>query len=161
VSRTLVLGGARCGKSLLAERLARESGKEVVCLATSRAGDEEMAARITHHRERRPPAWQTVEAATALAATLRRLCAPKRMVLVDRLTLWLSNLVLSSQREYAEGGAIALPPPFARERAELGAWLDQPAASEVVFVSMPLFRPAAREHDRDRIERALQEWTKR
>ena len=135
MSRTLVFGGARSGKSFLAERLARESGKEVVYLATSRAGDAEMAVRIAHHRERRPPEWQTVEEATALAATLRRLCAPERIVLVDCLTLWLSNLMFSSQRDYPEVGAIALPPLFAWERADLLAWLDEPAPGEVVFVS--------------------------
>lgn len=94
MSRTLVFGGARSGKSVLAERLARASGKEVVYLATSHAGDTEMAARIAHHRERRPPEWRTVEEATALAATLRALCAPERIVLVDCLTLWLTNLLM-------------------------------------------------------------------
>lgn len=135
MSRTLVFGGARSGKSALAERLARESGKEVVYMATSQAGDEEMAARIAHHRERRPREWQTVEEATALAATLRRLCAPGRIVLVDCLTLWLSNLLFSSRQDYPEVGAIAPPPLFSRERAELLAWLDQPSPGEVVFVS--------------------------
>ncbi|MGB9108194.1 MAG: bifunctional adenosylcobinamide kinase/adenosylcobinamide-phosphate guanylyltransferase [Telluria sp.] len=135
MSRTLVFGGARSGKSLLAERLATESGKEVVYLATSQADDAEMEARIAHHRARRPAAWQTVEEATALAASLRRLCAPERIVLVDCLTLWLSNLLFSSAREQPEVGAVALPPLFAWERSDLLAWLDEPAAGEVIFVS--------------------------
>jgi adenosylcobinamide kinase/adenosylcobinamide-phosphate guanylyltransferase len=135
VSRTLVFGGARCGKSALAERLARDSGKEVIYLATSHAGDAEMAARIAHHRARRPAEWQTVEEASALAATLRRLCAPGRIVLVDCLTLWLSNLLFSSSRDYPDVGAIALPPLFAAERTDLLAWLDEPPAGEVIFVS--------------------------
>jgi adenosylcobinamide kinase/adenosylcobinamide-phosphate guanylyltransferase len=135
MSRTLVFGGARSGKSLLAERLAQASGKEVVYLATSQAGDTEMDARIAHHRARRPAAWQTVEEATALAASLRRLCAPERIVLVDCLTLWLSNLLFSSTREQPEVGAVELPPLFVWERSDLLAWLDEPAAGEVIFVS--------------------------
>lgn len=135
MTRTLVFGGARSGKSALAERLARESGKEVVYLATSHAGDEEMAARIAHHRERRPPQWQTVEEAIALAATLRRLCAPGRIVLVDCLTLWLSNLMFSTHADYPEVGPIDLTPLFTTERAALLDWLDAPADGEVVFVS--------------------------
>jgi adenosylcobinamide kinase/adenosylcobinamide-phosphate guanylyltransferase len=135
MSRTLIFGGARSGKSLLAERLAQASGKEVVYLATSQPGDTEMAARIAHHRARRPAEWQTVEEATALAASLRRLCAPERIVLVDCLTLWLSNLLFSSTREQPEVGAVELPPLFAWERSDLLAWLDEPAGGEVIFVS--------------------------
>lgn len=135
MSRTLVLGGARSGKSALAERLALGSGKQVVYLATSHAGDGEMAARIAHHRARRPDDWHTVEEATALAARLRELCAPDRIVLVDCLTLWLSNLMFSARRDYPEVGAIDLPPLFVSERAALLDWLDAPASGEVVFVS--------------------------
>jgi adenosylcobinamide kinase/adenosylcobinamide-phosphate guanylyltransferase len=135
MSRTLVFGGARSGKSALAERLARGSGKEVVYLATSHAGDAEMAARIAHHRERRPAGWQTVEEATALAATLRRLCAPECIVLVDCLTLWLSNLMFSPARAQPEVGAVELPPLFAWERSDVLAWLDEPALGDVIFVS--------------------------
>ena len=135
MSRTLVLGGARSGKSALAERLARESGKEVVYLATSHAGDAEMAARIAHHRARRPAAWRTVEEPTALAATLRALCASERIVLVDCLTLWLTNLMFAARQDYPEVGPVDLPPLFARERAALLEWLDAPSEGDVVFVS--------------------------
>lgn len=135
MSRTLVLGGARSGKSALAERLARDAGKEVVYLATSRAGDSEMAERIAHHRERRPASWRTVEEPTALARTLRELCAPGRIVLVDCLTLWLSNLMFSCHQDYPEVGPIDLAPLFLAERAALLDWLDAPTAGEVVFVS--------------------------
>ena len=135
MSRTLVLGGARSGKSALAERLARESGQDVVYLATSHAGDAEMAARIAHHRARRPAGWRTVEEATALAATLRALCAPGRVVLVDCLTLWLTNLMFATHQDDPEVGPIDLPPPFAAERVALLNWLDEPPAGDVVFVS--------------------------
>jgi adenosylcobinamide kinase/adenosylcobinamide-phosphate guanylyltransferase len=135
MTRTLVFGGARSGKSALAERLARDAGKEVVYLATSHAGDAEMAARIAHHRARRPAEWQTVEEPTALAETLRMLCAPGRILLVDCLTLWLTNLMFAAQQEYPEVGPVDLPPLFAEERAALLTWLDEPAVGDVVFVS--------------------------
>jgi adenosylcobinamide kinase / adenosylcobinamide-phosphate guanylyltransferase len=135
MSRTLVLGGARSGKSALAERLARDSGKEVVYLATSHAGDTEMDARIAHHRARRPSAWRTVEEPTALAQTLRALCAPERIVLVDCLTLWLTNLMFSARQDYPEIGPIDLPPLFAEECAALLEWLERPPAGDVIFVS--------------------------
>ncbi len=135
MSRTFVFGGARSGKSALAERLAQASGKEVIYLATSHAGDDEMAARIARHQERRPPHWRTVEEATALAAALRRLCTPERIVLVDCLTLWLSNLMFSAHMDYPEVGPIDLTPLFTTERAALLDFLDEPAAGEVIFVS--------------------------
>ena len=135
MTRTLLLGGARSGKSGLAERLARESDKDVVYVATSHAGDAEMTARIEHHRARRPAAWTTVEAPTALAATLRMLCAPERIVLVDCLTLWLTNLMFSAQQEFPEVGPVDLPPLFVDERAALLDWLDSTPAGDVVFVS--------------------------
>ena len=91
--RTLILGGARSGKSALAERLARESGQAVIYIATAQAHDAEMAARIAHHRDRRPAHWQSVEEPLALADTLRAYARPDRCVLVDCLTLWLSNLL--------------------------------------------------------------------
>ena len=135
MSRTLLLGGARSGKSGLAERIARESGKDVVYVATSYAGDAEMSARIEHHRARRPAEWKTVEEPTALAATLRILCAPDRIVLVDCLTLWLTNLMFSTQREFPDVGPVDLPPLFVDERAALLDWLDSADAGDVVFVS--------------------------
>jgi adenosylcobinamide kinase / adenosylcobinamide-phosphate guanylyltransferase len=89
--KTLILGGARSGKSALAERLARESAKDVVYIATAQALDGEMAERIAHHRERRPVEWLSVEEPLALADALCAHAAPDRLVLVDCLTLWLSN----------------------------------------------------------------------
>ncbi len=135
MSCTLVFGGARSGKSAFAERLAQESGKDVVYVATSRAGDGEMASRIAHHRERRPAHWHTVEEELALAEVLRAHAAPGRLVLVDCLTLWLSNLMFCDGREYPDIGEIALPERFHTERAALLEALDAGLAGEVVFVS--------------------------
>lgn len=91
--QTLILGGARSGKSRYAENLALDSGLEVVYLATAWAGDDEMSERIQHHRLRRPAHWQTVEAPHRLAAALSAHDGPQRFLLVDCLTLWLSNLL--------------------------------------------------------------------
>lgn len=132
---TLVIGGARSGKSALAERLAHESGKEVVYLATAHAGDGEMGARIAHHRERRPAHWRTVEESLLLAGTLRRECAPDRLVLVDCLTLWLTNLMLSGAAPLAESGELVLPPGFGHERAALLDLLQTGLPGELVLVS--------------------------
>jgi adenosylcobinamide kinase/adenosylcobinamide-phosphate guanylyltransferase len=89
--KTLILGGARSGKSALAERLAEESGLAVTYVATATAGDAEMAERIAHHRSRRPAAWTLAEEPVALAHCLRRHATPDRCLLVDCLTLWLAN----------------------------------------------------------------------
>ena len=135
MSVTLVFGGARSGKSAYAERLARESGKEVVYVATSRAGDGEMALRIAHHRERRPPEGRTVEEELALAQVLRDWCAPQRMVLVDCLTLWLSNLMFCDGRDYPEVGAVDLPACFHQERAALLDLLTEELPGDLILVS--------------------------
>ena len=90
---TLILGGVRSGKSRLAERLARESGLPVTYLATALAEDDEMRARIAAHRTRRPADWHLVEEPLQLAATLTDVCAEGRCVLVECLTLWLTNLL--------------------------------------------------------------------
>jgi adenosylcobinamide kinase / adenosylcobinamide-phosphate guanylyltransferase len=97
--RTLILGGARSGKSALAERLAAESGHEVVYIATAQAHDDEMAARIAHHRAQRPAHWSSVEEPLALADALKAQARPGCCVLVDCLTLWLSNLLGSPDAE--------------------------------------------------------------
>jgi len=91
--RTLILGGARSGKSALAERFADDSGCEPIYVATAQAGDEEMAARIAHHRARRSAQWRCVEEPVHLAEILRENARAERCILVDCLTLWLSNLL--------------------------------------------------------------------
>ena len=89
---TLILGGARSGKSKLAQRLAASAGR-VAYIATAVVGDEpEMAARIERHRDDRPRSWQTIEEPLALASAVQRASKDVDMVLVDCLTIWLSNL---------------------------------------------------------------------
>lgn len=90
----LILGGARSGKSRFAERLAAESGLAVTYIATSQALDGEMTERIAHHRERRPAHWTLVEEPLQLARVLCEQAAVQRCLLVDCLTLWLTNLLM-------------------------------------------------------------------
>ena len=94
---TFVLGGARSGKSAFAERLATDSGLTPVYVATGRAFDGEMAARIADHRSRRGSDWQTVEAPLDRAGTLAGERRAGCVVLVDCLTLWLTNLMLEER----------------------------------------------------------------
>jgi adenosylcobinamide kinase/adenosylcobinamide-phosphate guanylyltransferase len=119
---TLVLGGQRSGKSGYAEALVAD-GQTGACvyLATARAGDAEMAARIQAHRARRGPRWTTVEEPVELPDALARAAAPDRAVLVDCLTLWLANL-LGAERD---------PETAARELVRAIGRLEGP----VVFVS--------------------------
>lgn len=134
MTRSLILGGARSGKSAYAETLAIETGKELIYLATARAGDSEMAQRIAHHRQQRAPGWHTVEEPVALGAALAQWCAPERVVLVDCLTLWLTNLLFSGTQDFPEVGPVGLPPLFHTERARFLQALDN-AASDVLLVS--------------------------
>ena len=108
---TLVLGGARSGKSRHAEQLALTSGLAPVYVASAQALDDEMARRIGAHRARRGPAWRTIEEPLDLVGTLQRECAPERIVLVDCLTLWLTNLMVAGRDVAAESARLleALP----------------------------------------------------
>lgn len=99
---TLILGGVRSGKSRLAERLAHQSGRAVTYIATATAGDEEMRARITAHQQRRPTQWRLVEEPLALAEVLATHAAPERCLLVECLTLWLSNLLWTEDQAQLE-----------------------------------------------------------
>jgi adenosylcobinamide kinase/adenosylcobinamide-phosphate guanylyltransferase len=91
---TFIVGGARSGKSLHAEQLATGSALPVTYIATARlSGDAEFAARIAHHRERRPAHWQLLEAPLDLAGAVTRSDASGHCILIDCLTLWLANLL--------------------------------------------------------------------
>ena len=91
--RELILGGVRSGKSRLAEQHAQASGLPVTYLATATAQDDEMRARVAHHQAQRPGHWQLVEEPLALASAMQRHAAEHHCVLVDCLTLWLTNLL--------------------------------------------------------------------
>lgn len=94
---TLVLGGARSGKSGFSERLANESGLERHYIATGRAYDDEMHERIARHRADRGGGWTTHEVPLDLVERLTEIDAPGRVILVDCLTLWLTNLMMDER----------------------------------------------------------------
>lgn len=106
----LITGGARSGKSSFAELLAAHPRQPVIYIATAQVYDEEMALRVKKHQNQRPSHWALVEEPLALAAVLERYRQEKGVILVDCITLWLSNLLLSRYpeekalqgREYSE-----------------------------------------------------------
>lgn len=95
--RVLVLGGARSGKSRTALQLAESASPERIYIATAQAYDEEMRERIAQHRAERDGSWRTVDAPLDLVEAVRAQTAPGQAVLVDCLTLWLSNIILAER----------------------------------------------------------------
>jgi len=93
VTSHLILGGARSGKSRHAQSLAEAFDGDLIFIATGEAYDEEMAERIDRHRADRGPRWNTIEAPLALGDAIRAHAAPDRLLLIDCLTLWVSNLM--------------------------------------------------------------------
>ena len=93
----LVLGGARSGKSRYAQALAESARGQRLFLATAEAGDMEMAARISRHRADRGAGWRTLEAPLELALALQVEAGQDRALLVDCVTLWLSNLMIAGR----------------------------------------------------------------
>ena len=137
---TLILGGARGGKSAYAERLAAASGKPVIYLATATAGDGEMAARIAVHRAARPPEWRTVEAAEDLAGALLAHATGGEVVLVDCLTFWVSNVLPRALGDTADEATPGLAAVSGVERDILAAADDlldraRQIGSELILVS--------------------------
>ncbi|SCB56309.1 adenosylcobinamide kinase /adenosylcobinamide-phosphate guanylyltransferase [Rhizobium aethiopicum] len=118
---TLVLGGARSGKSRFAENLVMASALERHYIATGRSWDEEMQARIDQHKADRGPSWTTHEEPLALAERLAAIDGEGRAILVDCLTLWLTNLMMEGRDIAVQAGALA-------------AWLPQ-AKARLVIVS--------------------------
>ena len=95
MAKTLILGGVKSGKSRLAEQRAINSKLAVCYVATARADDSEMQQRIALHQQQRPAHWTTIEVPLNLAAALQQQDNTDKCILVDCLTLWLTNLLLS------------------------------------------------------------------
>lgn len=98
-SLTLILGGARSGKSDYAEKLAAQMGRRVLYIATAEIGDDEMAQRIAAHRQARPADWQTLEAPRHVGVALAEIEPAPEVLLLDCLTLLTSNILLAMENE--------------------------------------------------------------
>ena len=94
----LILGGARSGKSRYAEKIAIESDKEVIYIATANVFDNEMEERVEQHKNDRPKHWRTIEEPIALADSLQTNSKPNRVILVDCLTMWINNLLMQEDQ---------------------------------------------------------------
>jgi adenosylcobinamide kinase/adenosylcobinamide-phosphate guanylyltransferase len=90
----LILGGVRSGKSRYAQQLAGGIGKRVLFLATAEASDDEMKRRIAKHKSSRPQKWRTIEEPLDISSTLRNEAVDADVVIIDCITIWLSNLLL-------------------------------------------------------------------
>lgn len=97
LGKELILGGARSGKSSLAESLADKSGLDVIYVATATAGDDEMVERIARHQEQRPSQWHLVEEPLNLAEVIRKNSRENNCLLIDCLTLWLTNCLFGDE----------------------------------------------------------------
>ena len=155
---TLILGGARSGKSTYAEQLAVVRGKQVLYVATAEAWDEEMRVRIAAHKAQRPPHWRTLEAprhtGEALAAALT---AETAVVLVDCLTLIANNVIIALPDKASEADATTalmteVESLLATYEASTAEWII--VSNEVGLGSVPAY-PLGRLY-RDALGRANQ-----
>lgn len=154
---TLILGGARSGKSRFAEQLATNSQQPVIYIATAQGHDNEMQARIHRHQQQRPAHWKLIEEPIALADALKTHSKADNCILVDCLTLWLSNCLCqddncwSQQKQALLEVLNTLPGPvifvsnevghgivplgqLSRDFVDESGWLHQAIAAEVARV---------------------------
>ncbi|MBB6222422.1 bifunctional adenosylcobinamide kinase/adenosylcobinamide-phosphate guanylyltransferase [Rhizobium leguminosarum] len=116
MTATFVLGGARSGKSRFAENIVTATGLERHYIATGRAWDDEMQARIDQHKADRGPSWTTHEEPLDLAERLAAIDGEGRAILVDCLTLWLTNLMMDGRDIAAQSAALATWLPRGKAR---------------------------------------------
>ncbi len=165
----LILGGARSGKSRYGENLVMETSGDFVYVATAEARDDEMAARIAHHQDRRGESWRLIEEPLDLPGILRHQVGTKDVVLIDCLTLWLGNL-MEAEADIASatsdllkatktcparlvfisnevGQGIVPDNALARQFRDEAGWLHQALAAEIdavltVMAGLPLILKA-------------------
>ena len=119
---TLIIGGARSGKSRYAQELALKSGGPVIFVATATAGDEEMRQRIEEHRKARPDVWSTFEATTHVGSQVLQKIGEAKTVIVDCITLLINNIFL----QYSDHAGERIDAPLIEKAVvtEIGELVD-------------------------------------
>lgn len=130
----LFLGGARSGKSECAENFASKLSDQVIYIATAAELDLEMVRRIKRHRERRPATWQTVEETTNLIEVIEEYGAKSEVILLDCLTLWISNLLIDESRS-SKGISWPEKESYILAKVEQLAQLAKQVAAHVIVVA--------------------------
>jgi adenosylcobinamide kinase / adenosylcobinamide-phosphate guanylyltransferase len=141
---TLILGGARSGKSSLAERLAAKRGERVIYVATAQSLDEEMSARIQAHKQKRLPHWQTLEIPTGVGQALMSQTSRADVILLDCITLMVSNLIMEASPNVDEPDEKASAARVEAEISQLLAAIQNGAADWIIVsneVGMGLVPP--------------------
>lgn len=154
----LVTGGTRSGKSSFAQRLAEKWGTQVVYVATAEAGDPEMRERIAKHQASRPAAWTTVEAPLRLREAIAAHGATAEVILVDCLTMFISNLIFREIGIVAEHENPAIDPRVeAFIQDEISALLQMAATvpAKIIFVSNELGSGLVPSHNLGRLYRDM------
>lgn len=142
---TLITGGARSGKSTFAEQLAAQDKRPVIYIATAQIWDEEMAIRVKKHQQQRPSSWRLIEEPLHIQKILTQLKDEDAVILLDCVTLWLTNMLLAGQAEQEKQTSPAdspdhsyiydfVEPKILAEVKEV-ARLAQAIKPQVIFVS--------------------------
>ncbi len=129
---TLIIGGARSGKSHFAQELALKSGGAVLFVATAEAGDKEMKQRIKKHRKARPSTWKTIEATTHVSHQISRNIGQAQTVIIDCVTLLINNIF---QQHDEEIDADLIEKEVMAEIGELVNCIDQSDASFIIVTN--------------------------
>lgn len=130
----LITGGARSGKSSFAEETARKLGRSILYVATAIPFDEEMKDRVRRHRERRPDGWETVEAYRDLDEKLAGKLKGKAAVLLDCITVMVSNLMLESNMDWESLGSEEIQAAETRTGLEIDKLLKVVSAADIPFI---------------------------
>jgi adenosylcobinamide kinase / adenosylcobinamide-phosphate guanylyltransferase len=155
--KTLLIGGARSGKSSLAARWSNERSQHVCCIVTALASDAEMAARISLHRRERPAHWRVREEPVRLGAALRDESRGNSLLLLDCLTLWVSNCLWPPRQANASEAWPTDLPGWRAQREEFLAAL-QASVDPVIIVSNEVGTGIVPEHAAARVFRDEQGW---
>ena len=129
---TLILGGARSGKSTLAEKLAAQRGERVLYIATAIAFDDEMKQRIQNHQQQRPDSWKTIESPTGVGATVQPHLHDVDIVLLDCLTLLVNNLFMDFSGDSDNPDEAQFSAALDRELAAIFAAIETSTADWII-----------------------------